>query len=165
MNLCFCLHWKCPPLAVFEVGKNVDSLLKTSLAPHNYAPSFTPGRLEINVLAKCFKTVPREVGIVEGQQLRRGVDRRRGGVILLLSRFCRHNPTCSRDNLDGLGRYVNIRIAGGEGVVVGEDHFFGAVVAEGGFVVAAVVGGKGVEDVGGRVSPPFPDLQTAPSQD
>ena len=55
----------------------------------------------------------------------------------------------SREKLDGLGRYVNIRIAGGEGVVVGEDHGFGAVVAEGGFVVAAD-DGEVVEDVGGK---------------
>ena len=40
--------------------------------------------------------------------------------------------------------------------MVGEDHGFGAVVAEGGFVVAAN-DGEGVEDVGGRVSPPSPD--------
>ena len=39
--------------------------------------------------------------------------------------------------------------------MVGEDHGFGAVEAEGGFVVAAD-DGEGVEDVGGRVSPPFP---------
>ena len=52
-----------------------------------------------------------------------------------------------RENLDGLGRYFHIRIAGGEGVVVGEDHGFGAVVGEGGFVVAAD-DGEGVEDVG-----------------
>ena len=32
--------------------------------------------------------------------------------------------------------------------MVGEDHFFGAVVAEGGFVVAAN-NGEGVEGVGG----------------
>ena len=57
--------------------------------------------------------------------------------------------------------HIRVGVAGGEGVVVGEDHGFGAVVGEGGFVVAAV-GEKGVEDVGGRVSPPFPDLQTAP---
>ena len=44
----------------------------------------------------------------------------------------------SRQNrLDGLGCYLSIRVAGGEGVVVGEDHGFGAVVGEGGFVVAA----------------------------
>ena len=54
----------------------------------------------------------------------------------------------SHDKLDGLGRYLNIRVAGGEGVVVGEDHGFGAVVAEGGFVVAAD-DGEGVENVGG----------------
>ena len=54
----------------------------------------------------------------------------------------------SHDKLDGLGCYLNIRVAGGEGVVVGEDHGFGAVVAEGGFVVAAD-NGEGVEDVGG----------------
>ena len=54
----------------------------------------------------------------------------------------------SHDKLDGLGRYLNIRIAGGEGVVVGEDRGFGAVVGEGGFVVAAD-DGEGVEDVGG----------------
>ena len=54
-----------------------------------------------------------------------------------------------QNRLDGLDRYVGICIAGGEGVVVGEDHVFGAVVAEGGFVVAAN-DGEGVEDVGGR---------------
>ena len=47
-----------------------------------------------------------------------------------------------------LDRHLNVRVAGGEGVVVGEDHVFGAVVAEGGFVVAAD-DGEGVEDVGG----------------
>ena len=57
----------------------------------------------------------------------------------------------SHDKLDGLGCYVNIRIAGVEGVVVGEDHVFGAVVAEGGFVVAAD-DGEGVEDVVGVVA-------------
>ena len=36
----------------------------------------------------------------------------------------------SRDRLDGLGRYLHIRIAGGEGVVVGEDDGFGAGVSE-----------------------------------
>ena len=66
----------------------------------------------------------------------------------------------SRHNPYGLGRYLNIRIAGGEGVVVGEEHGFGAVVAEGGFVVAED-DGAGVEDVGGRVSPPFPDHGTS----
>ena len=44
--------------------------------------------------------------------------------------------------VDGSGvqdsdRHLNIRVAGGECVVVGEDHLFGEVVAEGGFVVAA----------------------------
>ena len=53
-----------------------------------------------------------------------------------------------QSRLIGLDRYVGIRIAGGEGVVVGEDHVFGAVGAEGGFVVAAD-DGEGVEDVGG----------------
>ena len=47
-----------------------------------------------------------------------------------------------------LHRHVRICIASGEGVVVGEDHVFGAVVAEGGSVVAAD-DGEGVEDVGG----------------
>ena len=56
----------------------------------------------------------------------------------------------SRHNPYGLGCYLNIRIAGVEGVVVGEDHGFGTVVAEGGFVVAAD-DGEGVEDVGGVV--------------
>ena len=46
--------------------------------------------------------------------------------------------------------HVGVRVAGGEGVVVGEDHGFSAVVAEGGFVVAAD-DGEGVEDVGGVV--------------
>ena len=36
----------------------------------------------------------------------------------------------------------------------------GAVVAEGGFVVAED-DGAGVEDIGGRVSPPFPDHETS----
>ena len=49
---------------------------------------------------------------------------------------------------EGLDRYVDIGVAGVEGVVVGEDHVFGAVGAEGGFVVAAD-DGEGVEDVGG----------------
>ena len=44
--------------------------------------------------------------------------------------------------------HVGVGVAGGEGVVVGEDHVFGAVGAEGGFVVAAD-DGEGVEDVGG----------------
>ena len=61
-----------------------------------------------------------------------------------------------REKLDGLDCYVNICVAGVEGVVVGEDHVFGEVGAEGGFVVAAD-NGEGVEDAGGRVSPPFPD--------
>ena len=47
-----------------------------------------------------------------------------------------------------LNRYIGGGVAGGEGVEVGEDHGFGAVVAEGGFVVAAD-DGEGVEDVGG----------------
>ena len=54
----------------------------------------------------------------------------------------------SHDKLDGLNGYLNIRVAGGEGVSVGEDRGFGSVVAEGGFVVAAD-DGEGVEDVGG----------------
>ena len=45
-------------------------------------------------------------------------------------------------------RNVGGGVAGGEGVVVGEDDDFGAVVAEGGLVVAAD-DGEGVEDVGG----------------
>ncbi len=53
-----------------------------------------------------------------------------------------------QSRLDSLHRHFNIRITGGEGIVVGEDHIFGAVVAEGGFVVAAD-DGEGVEDVGG----------------
>ena len=53
-----------------------------------------------------------------------------------------------KNRLGGLDRHLHIRIPGGEGVVVGEDHLLGAVVAEGGFVVAAD-DGKGVEDVGG----------------
>ena len=48
---------------------------------------------------------------------------------------------------DCLGRYVNIRIAGGEGIVVGKNHGFGAVVAGGGFALAAD-DGEGVEDMG-----------------
>ena len=60
--------------------------------------------------------------------------------------------------------HIGIGVAGVEGVVVGEDHFFGAVGAEGGLVVA-VDDGECVEDVGGLVSPPFLDRQTAPSQD
>ena len=44
--------------------------------------------------------------------------------------------------------------------MVGENHVFGAVVAEGSFVVAAD-DGEGVEGVGGRVSPPFPDHGTS----
>ena len=44
--------------------------------------------------------------------------------------------------------------------MVGEDHGFGAVEAEGGFVVAED-DGAGVEDLGGRVSPPFPDHGTS----
>ena len=47
-----------------------------------------------------------------------------------------------------LDSHVGGGVAGGEGVVVGEDHVFGAVVAEGGLVVAAD-DGEGVEDVGG----------------
>ena len=46
--------------------------------------------------------------------------------------------------------YVGVGVAGGEGVVVGEGHVFGAVGAEGGLVVAAD-DGEGVEDVGGVV--------------
>ena len=57
-------------------------------------------------------------------------------------------PLPSRDRLYGLGCYVDIDVAGGEGVHVGEDHGLGAVVGEGGFVVAAD-DGEGVEDVGG----------------
>ena len=53
-----------------------------------------------------------------------------------------------KNRLGGLDRYFYIRIAGGEGVVVGEDHLLGAAAAEGGFVVAAD-DGEGVEDVGG----------------
>ena len=52
---------------------------------------------------------------------------------------------------DGLDRHLHLGIAGGEGVVVGEDHLFCAVAAEGGFVVAAD-DGEGVEDVGGVIS-------------
>ena len=48
-------------------------------------------------------------------------------------------------------RHVGGGVAGGEGVVVGEDHVFGAVVAEGGFVAAAD-DGEGVEDVDGVVA-------------
>ena len=48
-----------------------------------------------------------------------------------------------------LNCHVGGGVAGGEGVEVGEDHGFGAVVAEGGFVVAAD-DGEGVEDVGGQ---------------
>ena len=44
--------------------------------------------------------------------------------------------------------HIRVGVAGGEGVVVGEDHVFGAVGAEGGFVVATD-DGEGVEDVGG----------------
>ena len=47
-----------------------------------------------------------------------------------------------------LDSHVGGGVAGGEGVVVGEDHVFGAAVAEGGLVVAAD-DGEGVEDVGG----------------
>ena len=47
-----------------------------------------------------------------------------------------------------LNCHVGGGVAGGEGVEVGEDHGFGAVVAEGGFVVAAD-DGEGVEDVSG----------------
>ena len=50
-----------------------------------------------------------------------------------------------------LNCHVGGGVAGGEGVEVGEDHGFGAVVAEGGFVVAAD-DGEGVEDVGGVVA-------------
>ena len=53
-------------------------------------------------------------------------------------------------NLIGSEGYVGVGVAGGEGVVVGDDHVFGAVGAEGGFVVAAD-DGEGVEDVGGGV--------------
>lgn len=45
--------------------------------------------------------------------------------------------------------------------MVGEDRGFGAVVAEGSFVMAAD-DGEGVEDVSGHLSPPFPDHRTAP---
>lgn len=38
----------------------------------------------------------------------------------------------SRDEFDGLSCYLYVRIAVGEGVVVGEDHGLGAVVEEGG---------------------------------
>ena len=72
-------------------------------------------------------------------------------------------PDDSKCTCVSLHRHVGGRIAGGEGVVVGEDHGFGTVVAEGGFVVAAD-DGEGVEDVGGRVSPPFLDHRTAPPQ-
>ena len=58
-----------------------------------------------------------------------------------------------QNRCDGLG--CHIRIAAGEGVVVGEDHVFGAVLAEGGFVVASDEG-KGAEDVDRHVSPLFP---------
>ena len=54
-----------------------------------------------------------------------------------------------QSRLGGLDGCVNVGVAGGEGVVVGEGHVFGAVVAEGGFVVAAD-DGEGVEDVGGK---------------
>ena len=50
--------------------------------------------------------------------------------------------------LDG---HVGGGVAGGEGVEAGEDHGFGAVVAEGG-LVAAADDGEGVEDVGGVVA-------------
>ena len=53
--------------------------------------------------------------------------------------------------LGGLDCYVGVGVAGVEGVVVGEDHVFGAVGAEGGFVVAAD-DGEGVEDVGGVIA-------------
>ena len=39
--------------------------------------------------------------------------------------------------LGGLDCYIDVGIAASEGVVVGEDHVFGAAVAEGGFIVAA----------------------------
>lgn len=51
----------------------------------------------------------------------------------------------------------------GEGVVVGVDHVFGAVVAEGSFVVAAD-GGEGVEDVGRCASLPSPGCRIASPQ-
>ena len=54
----------------------------------------------------------------------------------------------SGGNAGPLDSHVGGGVAGGEGVVVGEDHIFGAVVAEGGLVVAAD-DGEGVEDVGG----------------
>lgn len=53
--------------------------------------------------------------------------------------------------------YVYVGVAGVEG------HVFGAVGAEGGFVVAAG-DGEGVEDVGVCVAPPFPDNRMAPPQ-
>ena len=55
-----------------------------------------------------------------------------------------------RIEFDGLGRHVNVRIAGGEGVAAGEGHGFGAIVAEGSFVLAAD-DGEGVEDAGDGV--------------
>ena len=54
----------------------------------------------------------------------------------------------SGGNAGPLDSHVGGGVAGGEGVVVGEDHIFGAVAAEGGLVVAAD-DGEGVEDVGG----------------
>ena len=47
-----------------------------------------------------------------------------------------------------LNCHVGGGVAGGEGVEVGDDHCFSAVVAEGGFVASAD-DGEGVEDVGG----------------
>ena len=58
---------------------------------------------------------------------------------------------CGQSEFACLDGHVGGGVAGGEGVEVGEDHGLGAVVAEGGFVVAAD-DGEGVEDIGGVVA-------------
>ena len=48
---------------------------------------FDTGESGNELLVERFKAVPGEIGVVEGQKLRLGGDRRRGRVILLLSRL------------------------------------------------------------------------------
>ena len=56
---------KSPPFAVVQVGKNVDSSLPT--ARSTIAMGFLhAGESGNKVLAKRFKSLPREIGVVEG---------------------------------------------------------------------------------------------------
>jgi len=75
-------------------------------------------------------------------------NRRQNDKSLYLTVWCVPLRLSRQSRFNDLHRHLNIRIAGVKSVVVGEDHLFGAVGAEGGFVVLAD-DGEGVEDVGG----------------